>query len=181
MMQDDVPLVGWPLLPLPVATLAQLLMCPWWHTDPPRTWTWRVYHGNQPLGRWSSVGFNEGGVLAAGPCLRPLPSLPAIRTALSAFKFKCKHGVSTRALLPDYLREGLTELERWAGIAYEQDAGRVLIRLFYGQCLAVPSELGGMRHHLGWGHPCVPSQGAPLPTGDGRRALSWDPPLFIHL
>ena len=105
LMQDDAPPVGWPLLPLPVATLAQLLLCPWWHTDPPRTWTWRVYHGNQPLGRWSAVGFNEGGVLAAGPCLRPLPSLPAICKALSAFEFECKHGVSTRTLLPDYLRE----------------------------------------------------------------------------
>ena len=50
LMKDEAPSVGWPLLPLPVATLAQLLLCPWWHTDPPRTWTWRVYHGKQPFG-----------------------------------------------------------------------------------------------------------------------------------
>ena len=68
-----------------------------------------------------------------------------------------------------------------AGIAYEQGAGRMLLRRFYGQCLAIPSELGGMRHHLGWGHPRAPSQGVPPPAGNDRRAFSWDPPLFIHL
>ena len=83
-------------------------------------------------------------------------------------------------MLPDHLRKGLKELERWVGIAYEQEAGRMLLRRFYGQCLAISSELGGMRHHLGWGHPRFLSQGAPVSRDDDRLALPWDHPLFIY-
>ena len=53
--------------------------------------------------------------------------------------------------LPGPLYKALKALELWAGISYEQGAGRVLLMRLYGQCLAIPSELGGMRHHLGWG------------------------------
>ena len=178
--QGDTVLEGWPLSTLPAATIAQLLVCPWWNPDTPRTWTWRIYHTNQPLGRWSSVGSNGEGTLAAGPCPRALPSVQAIRTALSPFKSQCKHGASDQTGLPDHFRKALKALERWAGIAYEQEAGRMLLLRLYVH-FAIPSELGGMRHHLGWGHPRFSFQGKPVAGCDARLTLSADHPLFIHL
>ena len=96
------------------------------------------------MGAWSPVATRAGKPVHKGGLLRPLPSKAAVLRALGAFDFKSYSGVSDGVDLPEGLREVVNLLGKWAGISFEQGLGRVLIRLHYNQCLALPSELGGM-------------------------------------
>ena len=123
------------------------------------------------MGAWSPVAIRAGQSVQKGGLLRPLPSKSAVVRALGNFDFKSFSGVSDGADLPEGLREAVNALGKWAGVSFEQGLGRILIRLHYDQCLALPSELGGMTHHTRWESAAFPFLGSPAPPGDPRHGF----------